>query len=229
MITRPPIMRARVRTMNDPTARRLTALDAIFIVSACGLGAFWASQTIPILVHLATSDFNGPFMELKFATYSSFAYDSVLLRRSLHAFAAFLAPPTVALLVLRFRRPRPPIRRCFRQPGALACGAAAMCLCLEVVNHFLNLTIRFNTTRLSNDLSARYLLFAPKMSHASILGAVAFGMGETPGLAVAGAYLALRAAGLWRSERSWLDRSGRALGWLWIILALAFAVLPLID
>jgi hypothetical protein len=215
--------------MDDPTRRRLTALDAILIISAFGLGIFWASQTIPILGHLAANDDNGPFKSLKLTSHSSFAYHDLLLQRSLHTFAAFLAPPTVALLVLRFRRPRPPISRCFRQPGAMACAAASMSLCLEVFNQFLNLTIRFNTTRLSDDLATQYLVFAPRIPYASILGGIAFGMGESPGLVVAGAYLALWAAGLWRSERSWLDHTGRALAWLWIIMAQAFIVLPLTD
>jgi len=215
--------------MDDPTRRRLTAVDAIVMLSAVGLGVLWASHTVPILVHLAANDDNDPFVWLKLKSHSSFAYHSLLLQRSLHTFAAFLAPPTVAPLLLRFRRPCPPIQRCFRQPGAMACAAASMSLCLEVLNHFLNLTIRFNTTRLSDDLAIRYLVFTPRISHASILGAIAFGMGETSGLAVAGAYLALWAAGLWRSERSWLDCTGRALAWLWIITALAFVVLPLTD
>jgi hypothetical protein len=39
------------------------------------------------------------------------------------------------------------------------------------------------------------------------------------GIAVAGAWLALRASGRWRSEPSWIDRLGRALGWAWIAAA----------
>ena len=215
--------------MDDSTRRRLTGLDAILMIGAFALGGFWASQTVPILVHLAANDDNGPFKLIKLTSHCSFAYYSLLLQRSLHTLAGLFAPPTVALLLLRFRRPHPPIRRCFRQPGAMACAAASMSLCLEVLNHFLNLTIRFNTTRLSDDLAIRYLLFAPRLADASILGGIAFGMGESPGWVVAGAYLALWAAGLWCSERSWLDRTGRALAWLWIIIAVAFVVLPLTD
>jgi hypothetical protein len=59
--------------------------------------------------------------------------------------------------------------------------------------------------------------------------AMALSLGESPGLAVGGAYLALWATGLGRRERSWLDRSGRAIGWAWILVALGFFGLPLGD
>jgi hypothetical protein len=36
------------------------------------------------------------------------------------------------------------------------------------------------------------------------------------GFAVAGAWLALALGGRWRPEPSWIDRLGRAVGWLWI-------------
>ncbi|HKI20416.1 MAG TPA: hypothetical protein VKA15_21180 [Isosphaeraceae bacterium] len=223
------MIRARDRTEDDPARRRFTALDAILIICSFGIGVLWASQTVPIFIHLAANDDTGPYQLVKLTAHFSFAYHSLLLQRSLHTFAAFLAPPTFALLLLRFRRPRPPIRRCFRQPGAMACAAASMPLCLEVLNHFLNLAIRFNTTRLTDDLATRYLLFAPRLADASLPGGIAFWMGESSGWVVAGAYLALWAAGLWRSEPSWLDRTGRALAWVWIITALAFVVLPLTD
>jgi hypothetical protein len=44
--------------------------------------------------------------------------------------------------------------------------------------------------------------------------------GDRIGFAVAGAWLSLLLAGRWQSEPSWVDRLGRAIGWLWLVLAL---------
>jgi hypothetical protein len=41
------------------------------------------------------------------------------------------------------------------------------------------------------------------------------------GVAVASSWLLLLVSGRWRPEPSWIDRSGRVLGWIWI------AILPL--
>jgi hypothetical protein len=47
--------------------------------------------------------------------------------------------------------------------------------------------------------------------------------------AVAGAWLTLLMAGWWRPERSWIDRLGRALGFTWIAVELAYAGAPLLG
>lgn len=222
-------MRPDRRTLSDPTRRRVATADAIILFVALCLGITWASQTVPILTHLAAYDANGPFHSEQISALYSYVYHSVILRRSLHACAALFAPLCLGLLIVRFRRPRPPVRRCFRQPGTMACAAALVCTCFEVANHFLNFTVRFNTTRMSADLRMSYLLFAPPLRDASIAGGVAFSMGQTAGWVVAGAYLALCAAGVWRSEPTWLDRMGRTLGWIWMLMALAFIALPISD
>jgi hypothetical protein len=45
----------------------------------------------------------------------------------------------------------------------------------------------------------------------------------TIGVSIAASWFLLLITGRWRSERSWIDRAGRALGWYWI------AILPLSD
>jgi hypothetical protein len=42
--------------------------------------------------------------------------------------------------------------------------------------------------------------------------------GDRIGFAVAGAWLALCLVGRWKSEPTWIDRPGRAIGCLWIAL-----------
>jgi hypothetical protein len=210
--------------------RRFTALDACLVLGSLVLGVAWAIQTVPLLTQLAGSDACGPFTWLREANggyHTPLGYQTLQLQRSLHAVAALFAPLTLTLLILRVRRPRPPLTRCFRQPGATACAVASILLVLEVVNHFLNPTIRIDMTRMHMDLFMGDLDLRIAVFPASRFGAIALGLGESPGLAVAGAYLALGAAGLWRSEPSWIDRAGRALGWFWILAALAFILLPI--
>jgi hypothetical protein len=43
-------------------------------------------------------------------------------------------------------------------------------------------------------------------------------LGDRIGFAVAGVWLALLLVGRWKAEPSWIDRLGRALGCLWIVL-----------
>jgi hypothetical protein len=221
--------------MNGPSAsahgnastRQFTVVDRIVLISALGLGLFRAGQTVPILVHLATNDNVGPFQNAKRVSQESRDYYSVLARRALRAFAAFLTPPGAALVLLRFVPPRRSLRRCFRQPGAIACAVASLAVCFEIGNHILNLTVRLDASRLTADLRARDPLRVRPSGEASVLGSIAFGIGTIPGWLVAGAYLALWAAGLFRPERSWIDRAGRVLGWLWMVMAAGFVVLPI--
>src|SRR5262245_54032501 len=39
--------------------------------------------------------------------------------------------------------------------------------------------------------------------------------GDRVGFAVSGAWLTLWLSGRWRPERTWIDRLGRVMGWLW--------------
>ncbi len=226
------MIRGRLRSVVDRAGQRFMAADAALVLGSLVLGGVWAVQAFPLLIHLAHEDARGPFAwlgqsGLHFGGYhTAVGYHTLVFQRSLHAFAALFAPPTLILLILRLRRPRPPLACCFRQPGAMACAVASILLVLEVANRLLNLTNRINVTRMHQDLSVLGFDHVIEISPASRLGAIALGLGESPGLVVAGAYLALWAAGLWRSEPTWIDRTGRALGWFWILAALAFIVLP---
>lgn len=103
---------------------------------------------------------------------------------------------TFALVAIRLRAPRPGFRRLARQPGFVACGAAAPAalLCAGSGLGFLVSGSRFR------------------------VGPASF-IGYTPELcfSVVGAWLALAASGRWKAEPSWIDRTGRAIGVLWIV------------
>lgn len=111
---------------------------------------------------------------------------------------------TLAILFLRLRSPRPSLRRLCSQPGAVACACVATVLTI----HALLMLLGIGLARV------------PGFSHP--------GLPEWPrlwtidpaildaGLAVLGAWLVLRANRRFQADSSWLDRTGRALGVLWI-------------
>ncbi len=148
-----------------------------------------------------------------------------MLRRSLHGLTAFFAPPTLALCVLRLRQPRPSLALCLRRPGASACAVATIVLSLEVVNYFLDLATRFSDVVMLTNSAGGYAK-GMRLAGLTLSNGMAFSIGQAPGVAVAGAYVALWSSRLWRSESTWIDRAGHALGWFWIITAVAFIVLP---
>ena len=168
------------------------------------------------------------------------AYDRLLVTAMLSACAT---PLTVACLAFRVRRPRPPWRRVAIQPGT-----AAMLACLVI---FAARTLELTAALVSPDL---YQPFGPPvMGHASSihfsetsslvlvktgnLGGVIswiepFGCHTTLiagfvspcGGAVAAVWTVLALSGRWRPERSWIDRLGRALAMLWIMLSVLAAI-----
>jgi hypothetical protein len=106
---------------------------------------------------------------------------------------------TFAALVLRFKHPRPRLRRLFRQPGVVGCFAAI----LSFVIAFLILTpdtLRFVSPSIFNRWMFNISLVTSRMT----------------GLAVASAWLAQALCGQWRPERTWVDRFGQVAAGSWI-------------
>lgn len=196
-----------MKQVPSPLPRRFAATDAVILLAALALGVAWVSQTRPLLVRLAEGNY-------------------LVLRHLIHPAAAFFVPLTLALLIVRLRRPRPSLASCFRQPGVVACSVVAIFLVLEVLNHFLDLTYRLYDVVQLDKAVYSYKLTLVVMRGLTLFDSIAFSTGAAPGLAAAGAYLALWSAGLWRTEPSWIDRAGRLLGWFWIIAGVAFTVLP---
>lgn len=130
-----------------------------------------------------------------------------------HIFGAvpFLVASSIAILALRLRRPRPVFRQLLRQPGFIA-----------------SLAVLFAITTAATTAGLRILasLF-PMLAGRSIVS----GIGLKPliyftmNMGVGGTFVALVwivavLGGRWAAERSWIDRAGRAIGWLWILYAL---------
>jgi hypothetical protein len=211
-------------TDRPPPERRFTTVDALVLLAALSLGVTWTIEARTVLISFATADglFRGPLPPLA-SLFAPLTF--VVIRRSLHPLAAFFAPLTFALSILRLRQPRSSLAHCLRRPGASACAVAAIVLLLEVVNCFLDLATRFSDVCMLGNSIHSYAN-ARILSGLTLFSSIAFSIGESPGLAVAGAYLALWSSRLWRSESTWIDRAGHALGWFWIITAVAFILLP---
>lgn len=111
-------------------------------------------------------------------------------------------PLTLALIPLRLRQPRPWKRHLWRQPGWLAGIAVAVSLV-----HFLTLVI------LDEYFSG------PRRSRVpdGLLGTGALHIPLKSSCSVAAIWIALVLSGRWRPEKSWIDRTGRLLGWYWIM------------
>jgi hypothetical protein len=109
----------------------------------------------------------------------------------------FLGMAGPALLVLRLRRPRPSRWRVFRQPGTAACLALTVSGSLAVLG------------------DAVLVIASPAFGNTVTY--CLLGLGRTGG-SVLVVWLSLALAGAWRPVPDWIDRSGRALGILLIIL-----------
>ena len=119
---------------------------------------------------------------------------------------AWLLALTVALAASVAFVPRPGGRDRFRRPGALAVLMVTLTWAFNVVQ----VAIQAGCNRLlvgkTFDDPAFWWLFGPIL--------------EVPpraGLAVLAAWVTLALLGSWQPSKDWLDRSGRVLGWIWIV------------
>jgi hypothetical protein len=142
------------------------------------------------------------------------------IQRLLSLVMPHIAAATMALVAIRMRRPRPPLRRLLRAPGAVACTVASAAIVLIVI------------WAVSATAAGRAIMFSQAVRRLPNNGGRGSGgtldpfegrlfvvYGDQVGFAVAGAWLSLMLAGRWRPERTWLDRLGRAVGWSWLGLA----------
>jgi hypothetical protein len=110
---------------------------------------------------------------------------------------------TLSYFAIRLRRPRPPLREIFRQPGMIACSAVGV----SIAFGFLLLLPRLVT-----------ILFGsvyPQTPLSQIVGFTVSNMLFAH--AIAGAWLTLWLSGSWKAEAGWIDWLGRVLGCFWIL------------
>ncbi len=120
---------------------------------------------------------------------------------------------SVALSLLGVRKPRPNLRRVYRRPGMAACATTVVYAVLSLIGYggFLYFTGDLtHVTFDSRDVITLYIRIG--MQPMFLVGG-----------AVASVWIVLWLSGVWRAERSWIDRAGRALGIYWITISILFA------
>ena len=155
--------------------------------------------------------------------------------------SACVTPLTLACLAFRLRRPRPDRRRLFIQPGAAALLACSLLLAFKIPEMAASL----NAPTVENLSGMRAYPFPVGDSGFLLLEKSARGNGVVGslsvhecfsvtvasitypcGYAVATVWLVLALSGRWRPEKSWIDRLGRVLGVIWILITI-LAAFPL--
>jgi hypothetical protein len=118
------------------------------------------------------------------------------------ATVSVVLPLTLMMIPLLLRQPRPRRGRLWCQPGLLAEIAVAVSLI-----HFLLLWT------LDQMLTGPGSLRSPE----GLLGRTVLLLPSRSSCAVAATWAALALSGRWRAEKSWLDRTGRLVGFYWIV------------
>jgi hypothetical protein len=175
-----------------PPRRRFTMLDILVLVAATAVGLA-SARWYPAVEGLRTST----------RPLNDRIANAVYLASNVTV--PLLLAWSVADLILCLRGPRPPIRRLARQPGAIAALVATAVGVFDLAVVIAGVASHPGHTM---TFVARVRIMA---SNAPMVIA--------PG--VFGAWMTLALCGLWRPDRSWLDRFGRVLGLAWIGLSLA--------
>jgi hypothetical protein len=138
----------------------------------------------------------------------------------LAAVMAVLVTWTPTVLLLRLRRPRPPLHRLARQPGFAAGLAGTAIVALGALTIGLIALVRVARRGMAVRAGVRLRSTDPSWwpPDSSWWLGVVFHLGAVVGPAVIGAWLLLALSGRRRPSWGWLDLLGRALGIAWIIL-----------
>jgi hypothetical protein len=164
-----------------PNERSVTVVDVMILVAATACAfALLRAAGWEILI---PEGFSGRLL---------FIYFSQLC---LSAYFALLSCWTFAFILIRFRKPRPRVRRLFREPGIVACSAAAAALIVVAAVELALLLAR-------NPWFQKEIIFTRISAHASF--------------SALGGLVTLLLSGRWRAQKTWIDRLGRALGIGWI-------------
>ncbi len=208
---------------SSPPTRRFTLLDAIILIAAVAVGIGWTKggwerlypqydTNITYLNDYYKRLFTSPATPGTPPVPPSWWSPVKRAAESVQVAAPMVASLSMAVLLLRFRRPRPPMRTVVRQPGSAAMIATAAGLIVMGIE-FVSNAVGWYAFRGES----------PWRKHGIAYDAIDDLARATPRIAVAviAAWGLLRFGRLARPERSWLDRSGMLLGLLWIAMMIA--------
>lgn len=147
-------------------------------------------------------------------------------------FAITLTP---TLLLVRIRRPRPRLGRIAFQRGAVACAAATIAMTVRMCEIGLGYALdkMVSPSFFAPLPSPPFMRWPPGLKrlglvesiHQVVLECFPFMIAPSIGIAVMVAWTLLSWGGLARTERSWLDRAGRFMGYYWIAFSLSITLL----
>lgn len=183
--------------------RRLTLLDAMILIAAMAVAIAW------------TQSLSASFREQD--TFDSTIWPAIPWKHWLMRWPTMAAPwmtaGSLGVLILRLRKPRPPLRELARQPGAAGCFVA-----------LASVTLRAGLMALGNALSQvpNMTMFGPDpgFAVADVIFWLSSDLTEV-GSSVMGAWLILAAGRFWEAEPSAIDRAGRLLGVGWLSMLAA--------
>jgi len=188
--------------MKTAVPRTLTLFDAVVLVAATA-SAF-------ALFRIMRIDYLAGGRQLFFALIVQHGAETIL---------PFLMMWSLAVAGLRLRQPRPPFRKLARQPGMIACCAVMLTLVIEVIGIIVGELMLLPNAVIPRTIPPYVALSLGRGILHNVRGIVV--LQSNAGGAVAAAWLILKLAGVWRSEPTWIDRFGRALGVSWLAVNIA--------
>jgi hypothetical protein len=115
--------------------------------------------------------------------------------------SSLLVAWSIAVVILRFQRPRPSRRRLFIQPGFMACATACAMMAMLCLDEYRDHIFVYRT------FTAPYVQYAVAINYRISIS-----------FATAGIWLLMLICRRWHAQPSWIDRAGRVVGACWIIL-----------
>lgn len=189
--------------------RAIGLLDLMVLIAAFAAALFLNRMNWPLIFPWGVWAIPGPTTRVR-------AY--LAIQGMLAIVFPHLVTLTFAVAVIRWRRPRPSLRRIARQPGTVAGFVACPCVLVILgwigANILLGGEVRFRIEDVSwSPSSGSYRL---QNVHGPVWEEGFRAYADRIGFAVGGGWLCLLLGGRWRRERGSIDLLGYALGWLWI-------------
>jgi hypothetical protein len=135
----------------------------------------------------------------------------------MHQIVPFPAMWSLALFAIVAFDRSTPRRRKLRHAGSVACCAAVVALALTTL-----VASAFYTLHFLEEIQVIPRIFSHGRNAHAMPPFANAPMEEIVGAAVLGAWSVMAATGRWKSQPSWIDRMGRALGIVWIALFLVY-------
>jgi hypothetical protein len=180
----PEPRRAKRAARKGPLCRPFTLFDGMIVIGVAAVG---------------------------FATYrGSLEYGNDWYQWVEMCVEAFLLLATWLVVIFRFRRPRPSLRRMARQPGAVACFAI----------------VAMHVSQMGEDQAYRLIYgnFRIIPGIGSLIWIFLSGFEVVLSAVVPICWALLLAGRRWRPEPGWIDSLGRWIGWAWIVWLVACPV-----